>query len=301
MGAHDGLHIGSRQITDLQRDLLAVRFMAQFLGEVAPGAQNSGNGFEQMHGNADGARLFGNRTINGLANPPGGIGAEFITARASNFPTARIRPTLPSWIKSSRVMPRPRYFFATLTTKRRLARMRARFASKRGLGRNQAPGAEQPLEADSDTTSGWPAIPGSPQHDGQAKRRNPPAKDRGTEKRYRPCVPCFPKRVLSPLIVHKEGMDIGGRIPSMLKHLSIGNHQAKIGQFDAQAPGILPKSFPRGGQFRDKAMVYPHGRQDPLANRMTTKGADKAHGFNDRRKAELFIEFNSLIRPISRK
>src|SRR2546426_372847 len=49
--------------------------------------------------------------------------------RQSNFSTARISPRFPSWIRSRNSMPRPTYFFAMLTTRRRLASIRRRFAS----------------------------------------------------------------------------------------------------------------------------------------------------------------------------
>ena len=39
----------------------------------------------------------------------------------SNFSTARIRPRLPSWIRSRNSMPRPTYRLAIETTSRRLA------------------------------------------------------------------------------------------------------------------------------------------------------------------------------------
>src|SRR6266487_253483 len=39
--------------------------------------------------------------------------------RQSNFSTARMRPMIPSWIRSSREMPWPWYFFAIDTTRRR--------------------------------------------------------------------------------------------------------------------------------------------------------------------------------------
>ncbi len=47
----------------------------------------------------------------------------------SNFSTARMRPRLPSWIRSRKARPRLRYRLAMETTSRRLASMRASLAS----------------------------------------------------------------------------------------------------------------------------------------------------------------------------
>src|SRR5664280_282733 len=47
----------------------------------------------------------------------------------SNFSTARMRPRLPSWMRSRKARPRLRYLLAMETTSRRLASMRASLAS----------------------------------------------------------------------------------------------------------------------------------------------------------------------------
>jgi hypothetical protein len=49
--------------------------------------------------------------------------------RYSNLSTARMRPVLPSWIKSRKPMPRFLYFFATEITRRKLLRHISPFAS----------------------------------------------------------------------------------------------------------------------------------------------------------------------------
>ena len=48
----------------------------------------------------------------------------------SNFSTARIRPMLPSWMRSRNDIPRPMYFFAIDTTSRRLADVSCSRASR---------------------------------------------------------------------------------------------------------------------------------------------------------------------------
>ena len=48
----------------------------------------------------------------------------------SNFSTARMRPMLPSWMRSRNDIPRPMYFFAIDTTSRRLAEVSCSRASR---------------------------------------------------------------------------------------------------------------------------------------------------------------------------
>ncbi len=48
----------------------------------------------------------------------------------SNFSTARMRPMFPSWIRSRNDIPRPMYFFAIETTRRRLADVSCSRASR---------------------------------------------------------------------------------------------------------------------------------------------------------------------------
>lgn len=55
-----------------------------------------------------------------LSNPPGGVSGELIAPAVFELSAARIRPMLPSWIKSSKCRPRLTYFLATETTRRRL-------------------------------------------------------------------------------------------------------------------------------------------------------------------------------------
>ena len=43
-------------------------------------AQYAGYGLKQVHRDANGPRLFGNRTIDRLADPPGSVSAEFVAA-----------------------------------------------------------------------------------------------------------------------------------------------------------------------------------------------------------------------------
>ena len=80
MGAQDSLYVGGGQITHFERKLLGGGIASQLLGEHPLGTQDAGDRFEQMHGDADGARLLGDRPVDRLADPPGGIGAELETA-----------------------------------------------------------------------------------------------------------------------------------------------------------------------------------------------------------------------------
>src|SRR5699024_780569 len=41
--------------------------------------------FDHVHRNANGARLIGDRTGDGLANPPGGVGGELVAAAVLEF------------------------------------------------------------------------------------------------------------------------------------------------------------------------------------------------------------------------
>ena len=49
-------------------------------GKLAFYGEQSVDGLYHVHGYADGARLVGDAAGNGLAYPPGGVGAEFIAA-----------------------------------------------------------------------------------------------------------------------------------------------------------------------------------------------------------------------------
>mmetsp|Transcript_13897 Transcript_13897/g.58454 ORF Transcript_13897/g.58454 Transcript_13897/m.58454 type:complete len:299 (+) Transcript_13897:275-1171(+) len=62
----------------------------------------------------------------------------------SNPSTPRIKPPMPSWMRSSNATPRPMNFFATLTTKRKLCRSKScfeRFAVIRNVSRSAADAA----------------------------------------------------------------------------------------------------------------------------------------------------------------
>ena len=79
-GPQDGLHIRRGEVTDFQGQFLVGGITTQLLGQGALDAQNAGDRLEQVHRDADGARLLGDRAVDGLADPPGGIGAEFEAA-----------------------------------------------------------------------------------------------------------------------------------------------------------------------------------------------------------------------------
>ncbi len=58
----------------------SVGLKAVFLQVLATQAVHLVDGLDHVHRNADGARLIGNRACDGLANPPGGVGGEFVAA-----------------------------------------------------------------------------------------------------------------------------------------------------------------------------------------------------------------------------
>ena len=55
---------------------LAAHLLQQLLGDVA----QLGHRLDHVHRDADGAGLVGDGPGDGLANPPGGVGAEFVAA-----------------------------------------------------------------------------------------------------------------------------------------------------------------------------------------------------------------------------
>ncbi len=55
-------------------------FAAHFLQHLPADAVELVDRFDHVHRNTDGARLIGDRTGDGLANPPGGIGGELVAA-----------------------------------------------------------------------------------------------------------------------------------------------------------------------------------------------------------------------------
>ncbi len=69
------------QITSFQGQFFAGGLAAQLLDQLALDAQQAVDRFKDMHRDADGARLVGDRAADRLADPPGGIGAELIAAR----------------------------------------------------------------------------------------------------------------------------------------------------------------------------------------------------------------------------
>ena len=80
-------------IAGFEGNLFIGGLAAQLLDQGALDAQQAGDGLEQVHRDADGARLLGDRAVDGLADPPGGIGAELEARGAgSNLLTARSRP-----------------------------------------------------------------------------------------------------------------------------------------------------------------------------------------------------------------
>ena len=64
-----------------KRQLLARRVTLQRLHQLALSPHQSIDGLDHVHGDADGARLVGDRPADGLAYPPGGVGAEFEASR----------------------------------------------------------------------------------------------------------------------------------------------------------------------------------------------------------------------------
>ena len=59
------------------RDFLGGWVSAQFLRQIALHPQQTVDAFDHVHGDADRAGLVGDGAADRLANPPGGVGAEF--------------------------------------------------------------------------------------------------------------------------------------------------------------------------------------------------------------------------------
>jgi len=103
-----GLNVFRGKITDLNGQFLVAGVTAQLLDQVALGAQQAGDCLEQVH------RMRIVRACSAIERLMDwrihqvGIGAELEAAARSNLLTARNRPRLPSWIRSSSAMPRPR-------------------------------------------------------------------------------------------------------------------------------------------------------------------------------------------------
>ena len=115
----------SAGIPNSPAQLFGRRLAADLLHQPARNLEHAVDRLDHVHGDADGARLVGDGARDGLADPPCRIGGELVALACSrNFSTALSRPRLPSWIRSSRLMPRPVYFLATDTTSRKLASTR---------------------------------------------------------------------------------------------------------------------------------------------------------------------------------
>ena len=76
---HQARHL-LRRFVDAPRDLSAARLVIQVLGQFPLRAQAAVEVFNHVNRQADRARLIHNRALNGLANPPGGVGGEAKTA-----------------------------------------------------------------------------------------------------------------------------------------------------------------------------------------------------------------------------
>src|SRR3954470_4744463 len=70
--------LGDRNIHALG-DLFAGRFASQFLNKLARGADQLVDRFDHVDGDTNRARLIGNGTGDGLANPPRGISRKLIS------------------------------------------------------------------------------------------------------------------------------------------------------------------------------------------------------------------------------
>src|SRR5580704_9043950 len=66
-------------------DFFAGGLTAEFLHQLARGADQLVDGFDHVHRDADGAGLIGDGAGNGLANPPGGVGGKFVAAAVLEF------------------------------------------------------------------------------------------------------------------------------------------------------------------------------------------------------------------------
>ena len=78
--ALDLAHTVGREL-DLRRDLLDRRLAAELLQHLALHAQHLVHRLDHVHRDADGARLVGDRTGDGLADPPRGVGGELEALR----------------------------------------------------------------------------------------------------------------------------------------------------------------------------------------------------------------------------
>ena len=75
----DLAHLGHRNVHALG-DFFAGRLAPKFLHELAAGAHQLVDRLDHVHRNANRAGLIGDRAGDGLANPPGRVGREFVAA-----------------------------------------------------------------------------------------------------------------------------------------------------------------------------------------------------------------------------
>ena len=78
--AHDAGVVRLQEL-HLQRDLLKARLAAQLLLQAALHPRLAVDRLHHVHRDADRARLVGDGAADRLANPPGGVGAEFEAER----------------------------------------------------------------------------------------------------------------------------------------------------------------------------------------------------------------------------
>ena len=88
--------------------LLLRRLAAKLDLEPARGAAELLLALDHVHGDADRARIVGHGALHRLADPQVAYVENLKPRRQSNFSTARLRPSVPSWIRSRNGTPRPR-------------------------------------------------------------------------------------------------------------------------------------------------------------------------------------------------
>ncbi len=114
---------------DRFRQLLHAWISPGFLANLSALRLQLRDALEHVHGNANRTALIGDRAGDGLTNPPGRIRRELVSAAILVLVDARIKPALPSWIRSRKLRPRLRYFLAIDTTSRKLPPDRCCLAS----------------------------------------------------------------------------------------------------------------------------------------------------------------------------
>jgi len=98
------IRVGPECRSQFRRRGLATQLAREFSTHALAALQPVMN----MRGQSDRPRVVLDRTNERLANPPDGVGQveNLKPRRWSNFSTARIRPRLPSWIRSGKDRPR---------------------------------------------------------------------------------------------------------------------------------------------------------------------------------------------------